>query len=369
MGKLKKAQAKKRILLSNSLPGRARTTGAEPGTLRPPQMHLVEKVPNRIDLMCLGREKFVELAPKTIADIKAQLSEGFCWFNVVGVQDSNLIKELGPLFKISSLTLEDILTTDQRPKVEDHDHYLFVVARIFRVDSATATVKSEQLSLVLGENFLLSFQETEQNIFDPIKERVRRTQNRFDKWKGDYFLYSFLDTMVDHYFHLAEFLNEDASGLENHLLHNNDPQIIEKIYQKKMDVMFMRRYIWPLRECVSSLGKIDTALISPGLAPYLKDLYDHTIQASESIDSYKDMLSLLVDFSVSLSNHRINEVMKFLTIFASIFIPLTFIVGIYGMNFDHMPELKWRYGYHFIWGVMLSVTFSLLFYFRRKKWL
>jgi len=366
MRKSRKNQGKKSPLLSTSLPSRRSKEGAGPGVVN--ETHIQNISSSRLDLMYLGQDEFLEKTLSKVDDIGNYLKNNFTWINVIGISNYETTKKLGKLFNISSLTLEDIFTTDQRPKVENHDHYILVVVRLFFVDNSNAEIKSEQVSLVLGENFILSFQETNHNIFDPIKERIRRTSNRYEKWRGDFFLYSILDIIVDHYFTLTEFLNEGASGLENQLIYDNDPHIIEKIYQKKMDVVFMRRYIWPLRECVSNLGKLDSPFISDALAPYLKDLYDHTLQATEGLDSYKDLLALAADFSLSISNHRINEVMKFLTIFASIFIPLTFIVGIYGMNFANMPELKWRYGYHFIWGVMVTVTSSLVFYFRRKKW-
>lgn len=290
------------------------------------------------------------------------------WINVEGLHEVAIIDELCSYFGVHPLNVEDILNTTHRPKIETFENYAFIVMKIPSFDEETVTLEREQVSIVLGRNFVLSFQETGGDVFDQLRAGIKG-RGRIAKHGADYLTYALMDTIVDTYFSALERIDEVLEGLEEEVLWNPTRQTIEHIHLLKRAIIQFRRAAWPLREVVSGFEKMDSTLLRPSTAVYLRDLYDHTIQVVETLDSQRDITTGLVDVYLSSVSNRLNDVMKFLTIFASIFIPLTFIAGIYGMNFRYMPELDWKYGYFVAIGAMALIGLSLLAYFKRKDWL
>ncbi len=291
------------------------------------------------------------------------------WVNLSGVHDLDIIEKLGGHFHVHPLVLEDILHTSQRPKIEDHDHYTYIVLRMLQFGEQSGEVESEQVSLLLGRGWLLTFQEKAGDVFEPVRERVLNPESRLRKNRSDFLAYALIDAIVDHYFIVLEKVGDRIEALEEVIRLKPDPDALQLIHHLKREMIFMRRSIWPLREVVNQLYKGEVALFEEGTRLYLRDLYDHTVQIVETVESLRDMLSGLQDLYLSMVSNRMNEVMKVLTIIATIFIPLTFIAGIYGMNFDNMPELHTPFGYFVVLAVMLSCILGMLLFFRRKHWL
>ncbi|MCG2721510.1 MAG: magnesium/cobalt transporter CorA [Thermodesulfovibrionales bacterium] len=292
------------------------------------------------------------------------------WINIDGVHNLGVIEKVGALFNLHPLTLEDIVNTEQFPKIEDYGDYLFIVLKMLSYEDKTDSIDIEQVSLCLGSGFLVSFQEgIKDKILSPIRERIRNGKGRIRKMGADYLAYSLIDAIVDHYFTILEKLGERIETLEDEVVENPEQKIINDIHQLKRQLINVRRSIWPLREVLNIMGRGDSALITDSIHPYLRDVYDHTIRIIETIEAFRDILAGILDIYLSNISNRINAVMKVLTIIATIFMPLTFIAGIYGMNFKSMPELEWRLGYPLILLVMTAIGISMLIYFRRKKWL
>ena len=297
------------------------------------------------------------------------------WINVDGIHQVNIIEKLGKQFDIHPLVLEDIVNTSQRPKMEDFEKYIFIALKMLYYDERDNEIKSEQVSLILGPNFVISFQEREGDVFDSIRERIRNAKGRIRKMASDYLAYSLMDAIVDNYFVILERIGEKIEGMEEELVGNPTPRTLQAIHKLKGDTIFLRKSVWPLREVISGLERNESLLIKNTTDIFLRDLYDHTIQVIDSIESSRDMVSSMVDIYLSSISNKMNEVMKVLTIIATIFIPITFVAGIYGMNFNpeisrwNMPELNWRFGYLFACGVMFLIALTMLLYFRRKKWL
>jgi len=291
------------------------------------------------------------------------------WLNIDGLHETELIEKIGSHYDIHPLVLEDIMNTDQRPKIEVFDDYMFIVIKMLHFDEKGFKVNSEQVSLILGKNFVISFQEMPGDILEPLRERIRQGKGRIRKMGADYLTYAILDIVVDYYFVILENVGEKIESFEIELMEEPKPQTLKEIYRLKREVLFLRKSVWPLREAVSKLERSESLLISKKTVPYLRDLYDHTIQVIDTVETSRDLLSGMLDLYLSSVSNKMNEVMKVLTIFAAIFIPLTFIAGIYGTNFEFIPELKWHYGYFAMWAIMLVVTLGLLYFFRKKKWL
>jgi magnesium transporter len=291
------------------------------------------------------------------------------WINIDGVHDAKLIDSIGKKFDLHPLVVEDIVQPGQRPKMDDYGNYLFVVFNMLSFDDDTQEIVGEQVSLILSANYVLSFQERAGDIFDLIRDRLRKGKGRIRKMGADYLAYSLLDTMVDHYFTILEKLGEKIEELESVLVNNPKPETMQEIHKLKREMLYLRKSIWPLRELIAGMEKSESPVITKSTAKYLRDVYDHTIQIIDTVEAFRDMLSGFHDTYLTVISTRMNEIMKVLTIIATIFIPLTFLAGIYGMNFDFMPELKWRFGYFFIWGVILVIALAMVIFFRRKKWL
>jgi len=291
------------------------------------------------------------------------------WINVDGLHDSKVIQTIGDSFGIHPLVLEDILNTGQRPKVENFDDYIFAVARMVSFEESKGEIESEQVSFLLGPRFLITFQERQGDVFEGVRERIRKTNFRIRRFGADYLLYALLDAIVDNYFIAMERISERIESLENEVMQRPTPASIRQIHGLKSELIQLRRSIWPLRDMARALAKEESKLIEERTEIFFRDLYDHTIQLTDAIDTFREMLSALMDVYLSSLSNRMNEVMKMLTVFAAIFIPLTFIAGIYGMNFEHMPELRWRPGYYVTLGVMLGVAVTMLAFFKRRGWI
>jgi len=297
------------------------------------------------------------------------------WINIDGVHQIDIIEKIGLHFGLHPLILEDIVNTDQRPKMEDFEDYIFIVLKMLYHSKKDDEIKAEQISLILGKNFVLSFQETEGDVFDFVRERIRNSKGRIRKVGADYLTYSLLDAVIDNYFIILEKIGETVEETEDKLITNPMPKTLQAIHDMKRELIFLRRSVWPLREVISGLQRGESKLIHKSTQIYVRDMYDHTIQVIDTIETFRDMISGMLDIYMSSVSNKMNEVMKVLTIFAAIFIPLTFVAGIYGMNFDphaspyNMPELGWQYGYPMVCVVMISVAVTMLYYFRRKKWL
>ncbi len=290
------------------------------------------------------------------------------WINIDGIHDVAIIGRFAENFGIHPLTIEDIVNTQQRPKMEEYDDYLFFVLKMLLLDDETGEIEIEQVSLVLGKGYVVSFQEKKGDIFEAVRERIRNGKGRIRKMGADYLAYALIDAVVDHYFVILERTGERIEGLEERVVSDPQPETLHEIHRLKRDMIHLRRSVWPLREVINNLERSESRLISKATRLFLRDVYDHTIQVIDTVETYRDMLSGMHDTYLSSISNRMNEVMKVLTIIATIFIPLTFIAGIYGMNFHYMPELGWRWAYFGVWGVMAAVAAGMVVYFKRKKW-
>jgi len=291
------------------------------------------------------------------------------WINVDGIHQVDIIEKIGKHFVLHPLIREDIVNTEQRPKMEDFGPYIYTVLKMLIFDEEENEIKIEQVSLILGENFVLSFQEREGDIFEPLRERIKNGKGRVRKMGADYLAYSLLDAVVDDYFIILEKLGEKIEEMEEKLVTDPKPETLQDIHKLKREMIYLRKSTWPLRELIHGMERGESPLIKDSSRIYLKDVYDHTIQVIDTVETYRDMLSGMHDTYISIISNKMNEIMKVLTIIATIFIPLTFIAGVYGMNFKFMPELGWRWSYFVIWGIIVIIAVLMLTYFRRKKWL
>jgi magnesium transporter len=253
--------------------------------------------------------------------------------------------------------------------MEDFEKYIFLVLKMLYIDDKTHEVRSEQVSLILGQNFVISFQETIGDVFDAVRERIRKSKGRIRKMGTDYLAYALIDAIIDNYFLILEKIGDKVKNLEQNVVSTPTPEIMQQIYNLKRQMVYLRKSVWPLREVINGLLREESKLIKKTTHVYLRDLYDHTIQVIDTIETFRDMISGMLDIYMSSVSNKMNEIMKVLTIFAAIFIPLTFIAGVYGMNFQYMPELNIPWAYPAIWVVIILVSVSLLAYFKHKKWI
>ncbi len=297
-----------------------------------------------------------------------KVSPTVTWINIEGI-DPRAIQTIDEHFGVHALVSEDIVNVGQRPKMEDYGDYIYIVLKMIYFNEKVNEIIDEQISLIVGANFVISIQEKEGDIFDPIRQRIRSSKGRIRTMGADYLAYALLDAIIDNYYVVLEKRGEDLENLEDEIMANPSNEIGQKIHQLKRDMIYLKRQIWPLREVVSGLQRNESKLISKQTGVYLRDLYDHTIQVMDTVESFREMLSGLHDSYLSGISNKMNEVMKVLTIFAAIFIPLTFLAGVYGMNFEFMPELKWKYGYFMLLGLMAVCGLGMVVYFKRKKWM
>lgn len=291
------------------------------------------------------------------------------WINIDGVHNAEVIEAVGKNFNLHPLVVEDIVHPGQRPKMEEYDNCVFMIFNVLTHDDERNDIVAEQVSLVLSEHFVLSFQERPGDIFDLIRDRLRNGKGRIRKMGADYLAYSLLDAVVDHYFVILEKVGEKIEKLEEVLIDNPKPETMQEIHRLRREMLFLRKSVWPLRELIGGVEKSESPLVSESTMKYLRDVYDHTIQIIDTVETFRDMLSGLHDTYLTVISSRMNEVMKVLTIIATIFIPLTFIAGIYGMNFKFMPELDFKWGYFIVLFILFSVALLMVLFFKRKKWL
>jgi len=290
------------------------------------------------------------------------------WISIVGLHDVEMIQNAGKIFKLHPLVMEDILNTGQRPKLEEFEDYIFVVLKMVHFDHETDTILNEQLSIILGKNFLLTFQEQPREIFKPVRERIKKQTSRIRKTGTDYLAYALMDTVVDNYIIHIEILGEKIEDLEEEILNNPDSNVMEKIYSFKREINYMRKSIRPAKDAIYRISRLDSELIQEPTLPFLKNLEELTSQATEAIEIYRDLLTDQLNIYNSVIANKMNDIMKVLTMFAAIFIPLTFIAGVYGTNFEYLPELKYKYSYFIFWAVMIILATGLIAFFKRKKW-
>ncbi len=348
---------------------RSHKTGLPPGAL----VHIGEKWSEqaRISVMQYNEETLREKELTDVRELPVPYDMSLTtWIHVDGLHDTAILEQFGETFNLHPLVLEDILNTDHRPKMEDLGPYIFLILKCFTVKAKSmAEVKSEQISLILGPNFVLSLQEKESDLLAPIRERIRQNKGRIRKSGADYLAHAILDAVVDSYFSLLEDIGEEIEDCEESLVNHPGSVILRRIHYLKRNMTLLRKAVWPLREAVAALERSESPLIAESTNIYFRDVYDHTIQVMDTIETYRDTLSGMLDIYLSSLSNRMNEIMKVLTIIATIFIPLTFLAGVYGMNFEYMPELKWRWGYIALWGVMIAIVLVMLKLFRKHKWL
>jgi magnesium transporter len=317
-----------------------------------------------------SKDSVNEVEHATVTDLfNYKTTDTITWININGLNHTKEIEAVGNYYNIHPLTLEDIVNVSGRPKIDEFENYLYVVIKMLYYDKDD-NIKPEQVSFVLGDYYVLSFQEAEGDVFNSLRERIRFAKGRIRTMGSDYLLYALMDSVVDHYFVIIETISNKIEDLEENLFNCFSAQEISKqIQDLKREILKIRRAIYPLREIINRVEKSENKLINDNTLRYFKDVYDHVIQISENIEIYREMTFGLMDMYMTTINNKMNEVMKVLTIIATIFIPLTFIAGVYGMNFENIPELKYKYSYFILWGIMITLFISMLFYFKKKKWL
>jgi magnesium transporter len=348
---------------------RSEKAGLPPGTLVHVGEPRAEKP--RLTAMVYDASRLLEEGLETIGDA-FPLGERptMTWINVDGIHQVEVVGELGERLGLHPLVLEDILNPEQRPKMEDLGDYLYLVLKMLDWDNARGEMTTEQMSVLVGANYVVSLQEHPGgDVLDPIRMRIREAKGSIREEGPDYLAYAILDGVVDRYFGVLEALGEKVEDLEEELVAHPTPDTLQDLHDLRRQMIFMRKAVWPLREVVGGLERGGSRLVKDSTKVYLRDVYDHTIQVMDAVETLRDMLSGMLDIYLSSISNRMNEVMKVLTVFASIFIPLTFIVGVYGMNFAYMPELEWQWAYPLLWVVMVAIVVTMLVYFRRKRWL
>lgn len=355
----KKSKLKRREIKSK--------VGQSPGTL----MFIGEKKTDTIEkeIVSYTPEFYEQQTKPSLKElIKFYSEDRENWINIEGLHDMAVIENVGKQFSLHPLLLEDVMNVEQRPKSEDFGDYIFFTIKIARHLSVHG-IDYEQLSFVLGRNFLISFQERPNDTFDVVKERLRTSQGKLRLRKVDYLFYRLIDSVVDSYYLVLDHLADRIEDLEEEVLNHPTTNSLHKLQDIKKELIFLRRSIYPVREALNSLGRGENDILTDETQRYFTDVYDHAIHVIESLETYRELTAGIMDIYMNSVSNRLNEVMKVLTVISTIFIPLTFIVGVYGMNFDFMPELHWKYAYPMIWLIMILIIILMLYYFKRKKWL
>ncbi len=345
---------------------RSRKAGLPPGTV----VHIGEKraETTRIALLCYNAETYEEREVRTIEELAGVRGRGVTWVHVTGVHDVELLARLGELFGLHPLVREDISNTDQRPKLEDYGDYVYIVVKLLHDGVSGSETRAEQVSIVLGADFVLSFEEAEPTAFEPVRERIRRARGQIRALGADFLAYALLDAVVDNYFLVLERFGERIEQLQEQLLvkaaHNSEVTL----HQMRREMVLLRKTVWPLREVIGTLERGGSALFRRDTWVYLRDVYDHVIHMIDTLETFHEILTYTLDIHLLNATNRLNEVIKVLTVIATLFIPPTLIASIYGMNFRHMPELGWVWGYPLALALMLGAVVGMLVYFRRKRW-
>ncbi|MEG3438701.1 magnesium/cobalt transporter CorA [Pannus brasiliensis CCIBt3594] len=340
--------------------------GSEPGTL------IIEPdaKPSRIVLIDYDENhaiRKVDITPNACAPYIG--TNTVSWMDIQGLGSETVLKQVGEIFNLHPLLLEDVVNVPQRPKLEDYNNQLLMIAHMVRLKEDEPGFDTEQVSFVLGKRYLLTFQQEElQDCFEIVRDRIRTSQGRVRQSGADYLTYLLLDSIIDGYFPVVEHYEDRIEALEDSIITDPDRHTMEEIYDIRRELLALRRLIWPLRNVLNLLMRDHHGIISNDVQIYFRDSYDHVIQILEIIEAYRELATSLMDVYMSTMGNKLNEIMKFLTVISTIFIPLTFIVGVYGMNFQYMPELKGKWSYFIVWLIMLAIAGGLIFYFWRKGW-
>lgn len=341
--------------------------GLPPGAL----LHLGEKRMDKtkISILSFSPSDFIEHQNCDVSKISEAINSNMIsWINIDGIHETSLIDEIGKITKLHPLLMEDLLNTYLRPKFEDHESHIYVNCKMIGLSTDEDTIAVEQVGFVLGENYILSFQEQEGDIFDSIRTRIRENKGQVRNKSIDYFFYRLIDTVVDNYFLVSEHFTNLSEDLERKVLEETNQEVLIEIQQLKKTLIRFRRMVMPLREAINSLYKEENVLVKEGTKPFIRDVYENIIQLMEWGESQRETVSSVMDLYHTEVSNRMNQVMQLLTIISTIFIPITFLAGIYGMNFEIIPELKWEYGYLFFWILILVLVAFMVAFFKRKKW-
>ncbi|MFX1247605.1 MAG: magnesium/cobalt transporter CorA [Promethearchaeota archaeon] len=362
---LQKGRSKK---LPAIIKKRKKKVGLPPGTPIFVGRKKIEET--RITVLDYDEINYEEKEVKTVEEcLPFKLKPTITWVNMDGLHDTSILEKFGEHFNLHPLLLEDILNTDQRPKIDDYENHLYIVLKMLNYNEERKSVVIEQVSLILGQNYVLSFQERPEDVFNPIRERIKGKKGKIRSYGADHLFYALIDVIVDNYFLILERLSERIEFLEEEVVTTPGTETIQTIHSLKTNIIFIRKSVWPLRELISRLERGGSVLIQPETQKYIRDVYDHTIQVIDTVETLRDIVSGMLDIYLSSISNKMNEVMKVLTIIATIVIPMTVISGIYGMNFHLMPELAWSFGYPMALSLMLLVAIIMLSYFWKKGWL
>lgn len=346
----------------------SKKVGLAPGTL----VYIGEKPKEHfsIEIIDFDENKIEEVSFDKVEDIYSfKETPSTTWINLDTISRTDVIEKIGNHFEIHPLVLEDIVNTNQRPKIEEYDNFYYIVLKMFYFHQDTKELTSEQVSIVLGKHYVISFQEKEGDVFEGIRKRLRLGKGKIRKSGPDYLAYTLIDSIVDHYFIVLEKLGEELERLEEALMKETNPNILSETHKIRREILFLRKHVWPLREVLSTMQKEESKLIKSNVFPYLRDVQDHVVQIIDSVETFRDMVTSIQDLYLSSLSNKMNEVMRVLTVIATIFIPLTFIAGIYGMNFQYMPELDIWWFYPLLWVFMILVAGGMLYFFRRRRWI
>lgn len=355
--------------MPDSIKSRAQKVGQSPGLL----VHIGDKKTEKVELTLIdfGEDgHFLELTDAGLEDLEmVKKPDSVTWANVSGLHDTALIGKIGHFFGIHPLLVEDILNTDQRPRLEPYDEYIYIVLKMLHWHDGKPAVEIEQVSLIVGSSFVLSFEEKKDDVFESLRQRLTNEQGRLRTCGSDYMAYAILDTIVDNYFLILEEISERLEFLENEVVVNPTPKTLDTIQEMKRELLYIRKVVWPLREAIGRLSRGDIPLFEEETLMYVRDVYEHVIQIIDSVETFRGIVSGLLDIYLSSISNKMNEIMKVLTIIATIFIPITFLTSLYGMNLPNMPELEWPFAYPLLWIVILGISIALLYYFKHRDWL
>lgn len=368
-GKKIKHQTKKQLRkVTRLISSKPKQIGLDPGTLI--YTGNKQKEPIKFKVFEYTESEVWEKDFQKVEDILyCKESKNKTWINIDGIHNIEMMEKIQNHFDIHPLTMEDIIHTSQRPKLEEYDKYLFIVLRMFTYDESARELKNEQVSIILSERYIITFLEDPGDVFDPVRERIRKAGTKIRKNGSDFLAYSLIDSIVDSYFHILEMIGEEIEELEDRLVVNTQKDDIQLIHRMRRNMILLRKSVWPLREVISVMQRNENSFIKTSTQIYLRDVYDHLIQIIDTIESFRDMIVGMLDVSLSSTSNKLNEVMKVLTIISTLFIPLTFLAGVYGMNFKKFPELEaaWMYPWGF-WIISLVVAIIMIAYFKKKKW-
>ena len=322
-----------------------------------------------IDIIDYDEENYTESRVHEVSECRSYIGKpSVTWINICGLNEE-IIGDIGKQFGFHPLLLEDILNTEQRPKMDEYDGYAFLILKMLTYDEEKEEIETEQVSIILNDDCVISFQEMEGDVFEPLRERLRSNRGIIRKHGADYLAYSLMDAIVDYYFVILEKIGDDIEELEDELLENPQRDTVETLHNKKRQMIILRKSIWPVREVISKLERGGTGFIEDTTRLYIRDVYDHTIQAMDAVETYRDLLTSMLDIYVNNVNNKMTEIMKVLTIIGTIFLPLSFLASVYGMNFEYMPELDLWWTYPALWAIMILISIVMLVYFRNRKWI